>query len=148
MISNNLSRDTFRSFPVYVKTSPKIFLIDDILTTCATTQNILDSLFLKNYLFIEKWKMMQMCKTHKISIMIENEILQYITFSRLLITFSLIMNKHQNLFIFENNNTTQFETILRSLFHNQQFIKIMIHLLETYPSVSLNISTLTKLLFS
>ena len=54
MISNNLSRDTFRSFPVYVKTSPKIFLIDDILTTCATAQNILDSLFLKNYLF--HWK--------------------------------------------------------------------------------------------
>ena len=54
MISNNLSRDTFRSFPVYVKTLPKIFLIDDILTTCATTQNTLDSLFLKNYLFHRK----------------------------------------------------------------------------------------------
>ena len=48
------------------KTLPKIFRMDDILTTCATTQNILDSLFMKNYLFHRKLKIKWQSGSHKI----------------------------------------------------------------------------------
>jgi len=49
-----------------LKTLQKIFRMDDILTTCATTQNILDSLFLKNYLFHRKLKIKQHSGSNKI----------------------------------------------------------------------------------